>query len=298
MNDLLIIGCGYLGKRVAPIFHGRFPHVTVFGTTRSPRKAAALQSLGIQPVIADVLAPATFAEMPLPGSILYCVGFDRSSGHSMRSIYVDGLRGFLNHLETSGWSGRLVYVSTSGVYGQDTGEWVDEDSPTSPCHESGIVCLEAESLVRDFAKDRARKSWILRLTGLYGPDRLVQRDALTRGVPITGDPRRWLNLIHVDDAARACIELLQRETPRALYVASDDRPLHRGEYYATMAGFLGLEPPRFAPPEPGQIASGREATSKRVRNHHLKADLGFSLLYPDITTGIPASLDLDNQTSA
>src|SRR4051794_24546029 len=139
MTDLLIVGCGYLGKRVAAIVRQSAPDARVQGTTRSTTKAEKLAQLGITPVVADVRDPSSLSTIPLPPSILHCVGFDRSAGHSMRSVYVDGLRAFLSVLEASGWCGRFVYVSSTGVYGQDDGSWVDEDSVTEPSHESGIV---------------------------------------------------------------------------------------------------------------------------------------------------------------
>jgi nucleoside-diphosphate-sugar epimerase len=285
----LIVGCGYLGERLAArlIQHGG----RVFGTVRSPARADHIAALGIEPVIADVVKPGSLGRLPDAGRVFYCVGFDRAAGFSMRSVYVDGLRNVLNQLPTS--VTRLVYASSTGVYGQTAGEWVDETSPTDPLHESGRVCLEAEQLVWNWARtnDRSATAVVLRFAGLYGPGRMVRRSILERGEPIPGDPLKFLNLIHIDDAAQAASAALAASRPEPLYVVTDDRPVTRDEYYTRMATLLGTPPPQFAPPVPGSPEAAREATNKRLSNHRAKNGLGLSLAYPDIATGLPAAFN-------
>ena len=164
---------------------------------------AEIASRGIEPVVADVLKPDSMRGLPAAERIFYCVGFDRSAGLPMRTVYVDGLQNVLDALPRT--VARFVYASSTGVYGQVDGEWVDEDSPTCPHHESGKVCLEAEERVRDWAKthDGSAPAIILRFAGLYGPGRVVRRSMVERGEPIPGDPDKFLNLIHIDDAAGA-----------------------------------------------------------------------------------------------
>ena len=113
---------------------------------------------------------------------------------------------------------RFVYASSTGVYGQTDGEWVDETSPTCPQHESGRVCLEAENRVLRWAKtiDCSASAIVLRFAGLYGPGRTVRRRSiLERGEPIPGDPQKFLNLIHIDDAAQAAAAALDSQSTRA-----------------------------------------------------------------------------------
>ena len=117
----------------------------------------------------------------------------------MREVYVDGLQNVLDRLPAS--VRRFVYASSTGVYGQTGGEWVDEESPTEPQHESGRVVLEAEGRVRAWADRRGASAVILRFAGLYGPGRIVRRTMLERAEPIPGDPEKFLNLVHIDDAA-------------------------------------------------------------------------------------------------
>jgi nucleoside-diphosphate-sugar epimerase len=120
---------------------------------------------------------------------------------------------------------------------------------------------------------------------------------LERGEPIPGDPRKFLNMIHIDDAAQAASSALAARKAESLYVVCDDRPVTREEYYTQMARLLGTPDPRFLPPAPGSPDSTRDASNKRVLNKKIKRELGLTLSYPDITTGLAASLDSSHQVS-
>src|SRR5579883_2832198 len=137
MSSRLIIGCGYLGKRVAALWQQQGHHV--FATTRTHLQDPALTS-----IVCDVLQPASLAGLPAVETVLYAVGFDRASGSSMRAVYVEGLDNVLRHLPRPG---RFIHISSSSVYGQSDGSWVDEASPTEPAEESGRIVLEAEELL-------------------------------------------------------------------------------------------------------------------------------------------------------
>jgi nucleoside-diphosphate-sugar epimerase len=284
----LIIGCGYLGQRLGACLHQQGERV--FGTVRSPGRSDIIAALGIEPVIADVLMPDSLGRLPEAERVFYCVGFDRTAGVSMRTVYVDGLRRVLDALPPS--VTHFVYASSTGVYGQTDGEWVDETSPTCPQHESGRVCLAAEERVFDWANanDQSASAIILRFAGLYGPGRMVRRSILERGEPIPGDPQKFLNLIHIDDAARTASAALVTGHAERLYVVSDDRPVTRLEYYTQMAALMGMPRPRFEAPTPGSPEAARDATNKRIANRQMKSTLGVALVYPDITTGLRACL--------
>lgn len=274
----LIVGCGYLGRRVGRWLHGRGE--VVLGTTRSPDKAESLCDWGITPIVVDVLDRRALESLPPADRVVYCVGYDRSAGIAQRTVYVEGLRNVLDRCADR--EGRWVYASSTGVYGQDDGGWVDEASPTQPRGESGRICLEAEQVLMESGVP----SVIVRYSGLYGPDRLIRRAALERGEPIAGDPERFLNLIHIDDAAAAAVAALDRGECGTVYLASDDRPVRRREYYERIAEFLGVAAPRFDPHAPG----GRDEANKRVANRRLRQELGVVLAYPSIDVGIPAAL--------
>jgi nucleoside-diphosphate-sugar epimerase len=285
----LIVGCGYLGQRVGAWLSARGE--AVHGTVRSTRRGNELASLGIIPTIADVLHPESLDHLPEVERVLYCVGHDRTAGADKRTVYVNGLQNVLHHLPDS--VSRLVYSSSTSVYGQSRGEWVDEDSPTDPQQESGKVCLEAERTVSGWATTGSVSRAVLRFSGLYGPDRVIRRDLLERGEPIPGSSTRFLNLIHIDDAAQAAVAALTASRPDPLYVISDDLPITRGEYYKLAARLIGAPPPRFDPLGTGGGGQRGDGTNRRVLNRRMRERLGVDLIYPDITSGLPAALRLN-----
>jgi nucleoside-diphosphate-sugar epimerase len=291
----LIVGCGYLGQRIGARLHDRGERV--YGTVRSPNRAVEIAGQGVEPIIADVLDLESLRRLPAIERVFYCVGFDRSAGAAMRTVYVDGLQNVFDSLPNS--VSRLVYASSSGVYGQTDGEWVDEGSPTHPQHESGKVCLEAEQLVRTWADSRSGSvsAVILRYVGLYGPDRVVRRAILERAEPLPGDPAKFLNLIHIDDAAVAGVAALETNRVESIYGIADDRPVTRREYYSLMASLLSAPEPRFEPQGPESRESSRDATNKRVSNQRMKRGLGLKLIHADITTGLPAAIRRPNLQS-
>jgi nucleoside-diphosphate-sugar epimerase len=286
----LIFGCGYLGRRVGALLCANGEHVV--GTARSPRRAAEITALGIEPVIADVLDVSSLHRLPAAHRVVYCVGFDRSAGLSLHTVYVKGLENVLASLR--GPVSRLVYASSTGVYGQTGGVWVDEESPAAPRHESGRVCLEAETRIRTFEARRALggAGIVLRFAGLYGPERVVRRSSVERGEAIPGNPDRFLNLIHIDDAARAVEAALQTSRTDQLYAIADDQPVTRHDYYSAVASLLGAAQPRFEPPGAGSAGEDRDLSSKRVLNDRMKRRLGVVLQFPDITSGLPQALGL------
>lgn len=285
MASTLIVGCGFLGRRVGRLLNARGE--TVYGTSRSEAGGEAIRAWGIEPVLADVTRPETLDSLPTVDRMLYCVGFDRTAGIPMRTVYVDGLKAVIER--TRGRVGKVIYASSTGVYGRDA-DWVDEDSPAEPRHESGKVCLEAEEFLRHEEKEHGLTVVILRYAGLYGPDRVIRRAAIEKGEPIVGQPEKYLNVIHIDDAASAAVAALDQAPGGSMYVVSDDRPVQRTEYYGTIAEYLGVAPPTFRPPVPGSPEAAREEANKRVRNRRMKEELGVALTYPDITTGLPAAL--------
>jgi nucleoside-diphosphate-sugar epimerase len=276
----LIIGCGYLGMRVSRLW--RAEDRPVWATTRSPERAEELRRHGLEPFVCDVLKPQTLTALPHADTVLYCVGHDRAGGASMRDVYVTGLANVLDHLPTPR---RLLHVSSTSVYGQIAGEWVDEDAATEPREESGRIVLEAEQLLRR----RVPEAIILRFAGIYGPGRL-RRQALLAGEPIICDGARWLNLIHVDDGAATVLAAEERGRTGAVYNVCDDLPVARREFYEALARHLDAPPPRFVPPPPGTPAPVHESANRRVANARSRRELGVKLQFPSYKEGLPASL--------
>src|SRR5262245_54807787 len=129
--DKLVIGCGYIGSRVAALWQAQGHRV--FATTRSSEHASQLRQLKLEPILCDVTDPASLRQLPKVASVFHGIGLDRSAGQSMRQVYVEGLRNALAALPRPE---RFIYVSSTSVYGQADGEEVDENFPTEPQEES------------------------------------------------------------------------------------------------------------------------------------------------------------------
>jgi nucleoside-diphosphate-sugar epimerase len=282
----LIIGCGYLGRRVARRWIDDGHRVAAL--TRSAAHAAAFRAEGIEPVLGDVTRPESLqalAAIPALTTVLYSVGHDRNSGDSRRDVLVGGLKNVLAALPQHGIC--FVHISSTSVYGQTGGEWVDETSVCQPSRENGRVCLEAEQTVREFFQTRAAalvcdRVYILRLAGIYGPGRLLRRiEQVRSGEPLEGNPEAYLNLIHVDDAVSAVRACELRQDTGDTYLISDDQPVRRREYYGALAELLGAPQPTFA--------ANIDATqlNKRCSNARLRRELRIKLLYPTIREGLP-----------
>jgi nucleoside-diphosphate-sugar epimerase len=264
MTPHLILGCGYLGRVVARKWLGQGHRVIAL--TRS--RADELRSVGVETIVGDVTDPAL--RLPAADTVLYAVGLDRSTGKSMREVYLGGLANAIQSLEAR----RFIYISSTSVYGQSDGEWMDESSPTEPADESGRVVLECEQLLRERWPDAI----VLRFAGIYGPGRVIRRAAVERGEPIPADPDGWLNLIHVEDGAAAVVAAAERGQPGRTYNVADDRPATRREFYSELATLLGAPEPHFAP--------AAERTNRRIRNCRLRTELRVELHFPDFRTGL------------
>ncbi len=282
----LVIGCGYLGERVAQRWLDS-GHET-WALTRSELRAARLVNSGISPVIGDILDPDSLKKLPQAETALYAVGFDRASKPSKRAVYVDGLRNVLEQIQ--GRCRRLVYVSSTSVYGQNSGEFVDEFSDVSPIEENGRICRDAETVVWENFRRESRdtgecKTVVLRLAGIYGPGRLLAREQqLREGRLLTGNLDGWLNLIDVEDAVQAVLAAEDRGKSGETYLVSDDRPIRRREYYAALAQQLDLAPPEFE--ELASDAPESERLNKRCVNRRMREELGVELRSPTIIEGL------------
>lgn len=279
MSVRLVFGAGYLGGRVARRWQAR-GH-TVYVVTRSPQHAEAFAAANFRPLLADVTQPATLYNLPAAECVLYAVGFDRQRYNSMRRVYVDGLRNVLDALPAG--TQRLIYISSTSVYGQSAGQTVDEASLCEPASPGGAVCLEAEQTLA--AHRLGRQAVILRMAGLYGPGRLPLAERLQRGEPIPADAHGLINLIHVEDAADVVLAAEAAALP-SLYVVADGAPVLRRDFYTELSRVLGCPPPKFADPDPP--TGRRGAGNKRVSNARLLAELPVRLRYPSYRQGLAA----------
>jgi nucleoside-diphosphate-sugar epimerase len=297
----LVFGCGYLGSRVAAIWQQRGD--TVYAVTRHTDRAGEFAERGWQPIVADVLRLESLVNLPAADTVLFAVARGRQQDVSIRDLYVNGLSSVLNALPAS--TGHVIYISSTGVYAQDDGSWVDESSECLPQRPGGIASLEAEQVLA--AHSFGSKSTILRMAGLYGPDRVPRREDLLAGRATGEHEQGWLNLIHIDDAAAtvaaaaataqpiapgSAFDRIELARPRLLNV-SDGEPVLRRDYLAEIARCLGVSLPQGAAASPESvpaIATDRGTTSKRVSNRRMLAELAVRLQYPSYREGLRAIL--------
>jgi nucleoside-diphosphate-sugar epimerase len=278
----LIFGCGYLGLRVARLWVAA-SH-TVFAVTRTEQRAAEIAAAGVQPIIGDLLGTTPLVAPQAVDTVLFAVGYNRSGGHSIHDLYVGGLARAIDWTPQS--VDRFLYISSTGVYGQSSGEEVDESSPCEPTREGGTACLAAERLLsRSRVSSRAV---MLRLAGLYGPGRIPRSADLQAGRPIDAPASGWLNLIHVDDAARIVLLAEERAAPPRTYVVSDGQPVLRSEYYGELARLLSVPPPQLVAPPANSPAAQRAGSDKRINPRRMFDELRPTLLYPDYRAGLAA----------
>ncbi|UGB46507.1 NAD-dependent epimerase/dehydratase family protein [Frateuria edaphi] len=266
---VLLAGCGDVGQRAARLLRAQGHEIYALR-----RRPPADSDDGIRWLSGDLTAPATLGKLPDGITRLaYLPAPGARERAAYEAVFLHGLRGLLDRLDKSRLA-RIVFVSSSAVYGEREGRWVDEDTPPAPPGFNGAVLLEAER----WLATQALPATVLRLAGLYGPGRLQLIERLLAGqaaVP-RGAPH-WANRIHVDDAATAIVHLLQLSDPRPLYLGVDDTPLPLHVLYDHLASLVGAPPP---PEGPGPAGVG----SKRLGNARLRAS-GWAPGWPDARDG-------------
>jgi nucleoside-diphosphate-sugar epimerase len=241
------------------------------------------QSQGWEASVAQIADPATLTPELFDGvdSVLFAVGFDHTPGENIGGVYVEGLRNVLNACPPS--VRRVIYISSTGVYGPSPGELVDENSPCHPTRDGGRACLAAEQLLQHHPL--ADRGVVLRLAGIYGPGRIPRIRDLQAGTPIRAAADNYLNLIHVEDAARIVLLADQRGASPGLYIVADGQPVRRLDFYTELARLTGCSPPRFETPSPEEQALTR-GSDKRVSTARLQRELQPTLLFPSYREGL------------
>jgi nucleoside-diphosphate-sugar epimerase len=290
----LILGCGYLGRRVAALLLQR--GVTVYGTSRTPAKATQLASLGVRPLLASVEQLLTLASLrPAIAAasldVYYLVPPGRTSPeNSPREIAIDGLRNVLHALRTANIR-RAVMASSTAVYDHPDGQRVSADTPANPPDDRGRLLLESEQLWLSAGP----RFHAVRLAGLYGPGRVIGMAALRDRAPLVGNPHAWLNVIHVDDAADLLLAVMDAASPSRIELGCDNAPTPRQSYYAHLATMLNLPaPPALSDAEAAErlgIAPERLGTaSKACDNTPTRTRTGWSPRYPTFREGLDSIL--------
>ncbi|MDA0823464.1 MAG: hypothetical protein O3C28_13725 [Proteobacteria bacterium] len=231
----LIIGCGYLGARVAANLVRQGMNVNA--TTRSKKRWPELRKLGIAPILFDITGRGLGERFPnvracdelevffmLPPSAVK-PALEPSAGYDVLLSWLGGLP-----------ARRAILVSSTSVYGSSSGAVVSAETIAKPADARGQIVAEIEQ--RWLAAGPEFK--VCRLAGLYGPGRIVGRDKLMNGQAMSGDPDAWLNLIHIDDAADFVIACARSQSANRIELASDGHPVRRGDYYRYVADLLSL----------------------------------------------------------
>jgi nucleoside-diphosphate-sugar epimerase len=260
---VLIAGCGDVGLRLARRLLARGDEVHALR-----RSAQAPDGGGLRWHQGDLAAPSS---LPRFDVIVFTATPDARDEAMYRRVFVQGLA----YLLDANPDARIVLASSSAVYGDHDGDWVDEDTPPAPPGFNGRVLLEAEALVH------GRGGSAVRLAGLYGPGRLQLVDRLRAGGARVPRAHPFhVNRIHVDDAASALMQVLVDPTPAPVYLGVDDTPLPMHELYDAIAVAWGAPLPPEGPPPSG-------IGSKRLRNHRLRAT-GWQPVWPDARLGYAA----------
>lgn len=288
MRRLLIVGCGDIGLRLAKAVGRRW---RIYALTRGEQRAAELRRLGIVPVIGDLDDSATLDRAVAPAQDIVHLAPPAPAGRR------DTRTANLIRAVTRGGSlpQRLVYISTSGVYGDCGGGLVAETRPARPVTDRAARRLDGERQLRAWGAQIGVQVSILRVPGIYASDRLPL-SRLRAGTPaLVPEQDPYTNHIHAEDLVRTIIAALGRGRAGRTYNASDDSMLRMGEYFDLVADRFGLpHPPRVT----WEAASGvipeslqsfmRE--SRRLRNDRLKRELRVRLRYPSVAAGVARSV--------
>jgi len=284
--SLLIVGCGDIGMRVLALLHSRW---RVYALTSNAQRMPLLRATGAVPMLGNLDAPATLRRISgLADAVLHLAPPPLQGATDPRT------RNLLRALAVEGRVRRIVYGSTSGVYGHCAGERFDETRPVNPQTDRARRRVDAERRLRAFGRDHGVAVTLLRIPGIYASDREGghPRERIARGTPVLrSEDDVYTNHIHADDLARACVAALLRGAPqRALHVC-DDTELKMGDYFDLAARLAGLRPPpRLSRAEAGERLSPMLMSfmgeSRRLDNARMKRELRLTLRYPTVADGL------------
>jgi nucleoside-diphosphate-sugar epimerase len=288
MPSTLIIGCGYTGQRIATglVADG----APVSALVRSASSASRLAESGIETTAADLDA-APLPDLPLRDSRVFYLAPPPDTGTADTRML-----NFLDACAAQGQPARILYFSTTGVYGDCGGDWVDEDRPLNPGSDRARRRADAEARLRAWHRATGGELVILRVAGIYGPGRLPL-ERLRKKLPLIRESEApFTNRIHVDDLAAAAVAAMKRAPDGSVFNASDGHPSTMNDYFNRIADLTGLPRPPVvsradaaAALSPGMMSYMQE--SRRLSNRALTRDLGLQLAYPTLEVGLPACLE-------
>ncbi len=287
MTRVFVIGCGYVGTRLAQQWLER--GASVAALARSQASAERLRDHGISPVPGDLADIWSLRRLELTDRLVYYLAPPPPSGAADTWS-----RCFVSAITEPRLPKRCVLLSTSGVYGDHRGDWVHEDSALRPGSDRARRRLDAERVLRSWGGTRRVPVVVLRVAGIYGPDRLPL-ERIRSGAPVVREQEcPFTNRIHVDDLVRACVEAGVRGRADSVYNVCDGNPSTMTAYFNAVADAVGLpRPPVVTMREarhrlsPGMLAYLSE--SRRLCNDKLIHQLGVKLRYPTLAEGLKAT---------
>ncbi|MEF8856892.1 MAG: SDR family oxidoreductase [Haloplanus sp.] len=281
---LAILGCGYVGIELGrQLGDGH----EVVGVRRSIDGLAAIRDAGFEAIQADVTDPESLAAVPDVDALVFAASSGGRDAEAARRIYVEGQRRAIEHFGARAEPpNRYLYTSSTGVYGDHGGDWVDESTPIEPTTEKTAVLAAAETVAREAAATAEMVPTVARLAGIYGPDR-YRVERYLEG-PITPGYR---NLVHREDAAGAIGFLLERDAPVTDVLVVDDEPVDRWTFADWLAEACREPEPEkvtveehLAADDRSERATRRLTTDKRCSNERLRS-LGYGFQYPTYREG-------------
>jgi nucleoside-diphosphate-sugar epimerase len=278
MKRLLIVGSGDVALRAIPLLARRH---RIFALVRNPDYCEKLRALGVTPVLGDLDDRTRMARIAgLADAVLHLAPPSNAGLHDMRT------RNLLCILSQGRLPKRLVYISTSGVYGDCGGAWVSETHPLKSTSPRSRLRVDAEMQIRNWAKRNRVNACILRVPGIYAADRLPL-SRLQQGTPAIIDSEdSYTNHIHADDLASISVAALRYGKPCRVYHTSDDSRLKMGEYFDNVADAFGLQ--RVLSP----MLMSFMNESRRLTNTRMKQELKVVLRYPTVADTLRAAPDL------
>ncbi|AMP16541.1 sugar nucleotide-binding protein [Collimonas pratensis] len=286
---LLILGCGDVGLRLLPLLQHRF---RVFAVTSQPERCAELRAAGAIPLVADLDQPSTLGRLARLAQFVVHLAPPQSAGGKDRRTR--NLAAILPERAT------LVYISTTGVYGDCGGALIDETRALAPHNGRAMRRVDAEQVLRAWARRRSGRLAILRVPGIYAANRLPLERLLKATPALNAEDDVYTNHIHADDLARIIAAALFKAAPLRIYHASDDSQLKMAEYFDLVAAAFSLPPPpRLPRAELAQVVSPMllsfMSESRRLQNQRVKLELGVRLRFSDVAAALPA-LAADRKT--
>jgi nucleoside-diphosphate-sugar epimerase len=283
---LLIVGCGDVGMRVAKLLRGRW---RLLALTSSAARRDELRAAGIAPLLGNLDDPATLGRLAaLADAVLHLAPPPNTGRADPRTAHL------VQALVRRHRVRRLVYGSTTGVYGDCGGARFDETRAVAPSTDRASRRVDAERRVRWYGRVADVAVTTLRIPGIYALDRAGgdPRERLRRGLPVLRpEDDVFTNHIHADDLARACVAALHRGLRQRVLHVSDDTALTMGDYYTRVAALHGLPPPRRvslaeARAELSPMTLSFMGESRRLKNDRMKRELRLALRWPTIEEGL------------